>query len=43
MTNIRDLVDKKLELADRYAVHQEIQRLVLDDVSYTFKPILSWY
>jgi len=31
MTNIKELVTHKLELADRYAVHQEIQRLVIDE------------
>lgn len=33
MTNIKELVDGKLELADHYAANQEIQRLILDDVS----------
>ena len=32
MTNIKELVTRKLELADRYAQHQEIQRLIIDDV-----------
>jgi len=31
MTNIKELVTRKLELADRYAANQEIQRLVIDD------------
>jgi len=31
MTNIKELVTHKLELADRYAANQEIQRLVIGD------------
>jgi hypothetical protein len=38
MKNIHELVNKKLEIAERHATLQEVQRTIISDVSLPFLP-----